>query len=140
MDIEAARHYIAALERMQEVVSKNCISGMRIYYETYVSNFSSFIDIYKYLGSDAVFEADVFLNGTSVTYTDASRGDSGVVVFETNSKHHVENTGHYIANKGEILRLIYESSVGDICMLFDDCTISQNYILPSNSSRCHLSS
>ena len=107
--------------------------SLRVYYETYTTNFSSFIGIYRFLGISTPFSIDEYRNGTvALSYNDPRSGNSRVdsIVFDTDTKHHTDITAHYISNKEDVRNFISKHSPGDMCMMSNDCPRKENTILP----------
>lgn len=121
-ELSHAHAYLQTLNKIKNRTIESCIPTMEVTYEYYLSNYSSFIDIFKFIGLSGNFAAVADLNGTTIKY-EYDTGESGSLDFNTESKHHKEVTAHYIGNKKDVLTFIDRNFHGQKCMLLDDCPL-----------------
>lgn len=132
-ELAHASAYLHELKEYEGMASQSCTRSLRVYYETYTTNFSSFIGIYRFLGISTPFSIDEYRNGTvALSYIDPRSGNRRVdsVVFDTDTKHHTDLTAHYISNKEDVRNFISKHSPEDMCMMSNDCPRKENTILP----------
>jgi hypothetical protein len=83
--MNSTKSYLPNGDAVAKSMTASCVSVMKVFYETYTSNFSSFIEIYQYLGIHGWYTSDVRGSQTVISYKTADT--SGNVTFDTSTKH-----------------------------------------------------
>ena len=136
-ELRKASDYLHGLKEYETVASETCTTSMRVYYETYTTNYTSFIEIYRFLGVTTSFSSMEYPNGTVVlSYNDPRTGEthSDSVAFDTLTKHHTDLTVHYINNEEDVRNYFTYHCPEDMCMMYNNCTRKQHTILSVNET------
>jgi hypothetical protein len=134
-ELSTAADYLSLLNTIKNRTVESCIPTMEITYEYYMSNFSSFIDVFKFVGLSGTYAAmdgsSKGINGNTTIKYEYDTGESGSVSLNTESKHHKNVTSDYIVNKRDVLEFIDKNFHGQECMLSDDCPVERPRVYSS---------